>query len=109
MSMTFTPPKASEIERAASLAFFAAKEQILTDCNFFAKYDQGVMKSGAYATADKMEISCHWPAPYAGYAWYKGRPSHSGTFLMWGEHAADTYGGQWCDILSKGLNDAIRN
>ena len=31
MSMTFTPPKASEIERAASLAFFAAKEQMLSD------------------------------------------------------------------------------
>ena len=64
MSMTFTPPKASEIERAASIAFFA---------------------------------------------WYKGRPSHAGTYLMWGQHAADTYGGQWCEILSKGLNDAIRN
>lgn len=109
MSMTFTPPTASEIERAASLAFFAAKEQILTDCNFFAKYDQGVMKSGAYATADKMEISCHWPAPYAAYAWHTGRPSHGGTYLAWGEHAQDTYGGQWCEILSKGLNDAIRN
>ena len=80
MSMTFTPPKASEIERAASLAFFAAKEQMLSDCNFFAKYDQGVMKNGSYATAEGMSVSCHWDAPYAGYAWYKAdrhTPGHT--------------------------------
>lgn len=109
MSMTFTPPKASEIERAASLAFFAAKEQMLSDCNFFAKWDQHTMIDSSFATSQGMEVSCHWDQPYAAYAWYTGRPSHGGTYLAWGEHAQDTYGEQWCEILSKGLNDAIRN
>lgn len=107
MSMTFIPPTVGEIERAASLAFFAAKEQVLSDCNFFAKYDQHIMIDKSYATSTGMDIECHWDTPYAGYAWYTGRPSHGGTYLMWGEHAADTYGEQWCAILSKGLNDAL--
>lgn len=104
---TFDPPKEADIERAAAVAFFAAKEQILTDCNFYAKYDQGTMKDSSFATSQGMEIDCHWGQPYSAYAWFTGTPSHSGTYLAWGEKAESEFGGDWCDILSKGINDAL--
>lgn len=106
-SFTFIPPKAEDIERAYHLACFAAKEQIFNDCQKYCKYDQGVMKNTATSSVHDMTINCKWEQPYATYAWYRGHPSHAGTYLQWAEHAENTHRGEWIAILEKGLNDAL--
>lgn len=106
-SFTFTPPKKSDIERAYHMACYAAKEQIFTDCQKYCKYDQGIMKDTATCTVSDMTIDCKWEQPYAIYAWYKGHPSHAGTYLQWAEHAENTHRDEWVAILEKGLNDAL--
>lgn len=107
-SFTFTPPKAQDIERAFSTACFAAKEQIFNDCQKYCKYDQSVMKNTATCTSRDMSIECKWEQPYAIYAWYKGHPSHAGTYLQWAEHAKDVHQNEWIAILQKGLNANLR-
>lgn len=106
-SYTFTPPKASDIERAYNMACFAAKEQIYNDCQKYCKYDQGTMKDTATSFVHDMSIECRWNQPYSIYAWYTGHPSHAGTYLQWAEHAETVHGKEWTEILSKGLNDNL--
>lgn len=101
---TFIPPTEPEMDKAIRKAFFAAKEQIYTDCNKYCKYDQGTMKDTSTVHQKEQSVEVRWEQPYAAYAWYTGHPSHAGTYLQWAEHAEDVHGGEWAEIISKGIN-----
>ena len=102
--MKFEAVKKEVIDKAFELALFAAREQILTDCNKYAKYDTGTMKNTSYTTVRGDTLECVWDTPYARHAWFTGKPSHSGTYLQWAQKAADDLGGEWKRILQKGVS-----
>lgn len=107
---SFTAPKKSDIDKALQKALFAAKEQILTDCNFYAREDTGMMKdtAEAHVVGDSIEVS--WKQPYSATVYYTGKPSRDknpNARLMWAEYAADVHGAEWTEIISKGMDDAL--
>lgn len=99
-----------KIVNAFSKGLFAAREQILTDCNYFVRQDQGVLKaSGKPALkGDVLEIS--YNTPYAKRVYYTGHPStnvNPNASLQWCQKAADTFGGDWQRIIEKGMSNSL--
>lgn len=101
--MKFEAVKEAKIKNAFELALFAAKEQILTDCNKIAKEDQGIMIASSYTEVNEDTLSVIWNTPYARYAYYKGKPSKAGRELEWAVKAEKRNGIQWQMILQKGM------
>lgn len=95
------------VENAFDKALFAAREQILTDCNFYVKVDQGILRDSAYMRHPKpMVIEAVWDTPYAKRQYYTGKPStdvNVNASILWAQKAADKYRGDWARILQKGM------
>ena len=104
--MIFVAAKPDGIEKAFEKALFAAREQILTDCNYYVRVDQGILRDTAYASTEGMELAITWPQEYAQRVYYTGTPSpavNPNASLMWAEKAANNFGGDWQEILQKGF------
>jgi hypothetical protein len=106
--MQFTAASPHGIEKAFSKALFAAREQVLTDCNYFVRVDQGTLRDTAYTEVDGMTMKVIYNQPYAKKVYYTGKPSHNenaNASLQWCEVARGQYGKQWQEILQKGMNE----
>ena len=107
----FKPHSSEILVNAMGKALFAAREQILTDCNYFVKVDQGILRDSAYTTmTGPMTLACVWDTPYAKRQYYTGTPStdvNVNASLEWAQKAADTYKDDWRRILEKGLGENL--
>lgn len=105
-NLTFIPPSLEDFKKAVDLAMFAAKEQMLTDCNYYCKQDTGTLISKSRAEEYNCEVALTWDTDYAIYAYYTGRPSkdkNPNASLQWAEKAQDSFGKDWVEIISKGI------
>ena len=103
----FEAVKSSVIENAFEKALNAAKEQILTDCNYYCRQDQGILIDSSRIDQSGMKLTATWNTPYAKRVYYTGTPSkqvNPNASLQWCEKAHDTYGGEWAKILEKGMS-----
>jgi len=110
MSMKFTPVKKDVVEEAFNKALFAAREQILGDCNYYVKVDKGTLKNTAYTEVEGLEMRVIYPQPYAKRQYYTGTPSkdaNPNASLMWCEKAKNHFNREWIAILQKGMNGAL--
>lgn len=103
-----------EFSRALSLALFAAKEQVRTDCNFYVRVDTGAMRDTTFmpsgTVSDDNSISITWNTPYAEIVYNSGTPSHDvnpNASLRWAEVAEKHFGNDWIKIIRKGLTDNL--
>ena len=107
MNVTFQHPSKREIEELFELGLFAAQEQILTDCNNYAREDQGLLKDSESAKRNGMELEVSWNTPYAKRVYYTGKPSHDknpNASLQWAEVAANNPSKEWAQIIEKAMN-----
>lgn len=101
-TLQFKAVPLSRIENAVKKSLFAMKEQILTDCNYFVRVDQGILRDTAFANEDQTGILITYSQPYAKKVYYTGTPStdvNPNASLMWCEKAYAQFGGQWQQIL----------
>ena len=103
----FDPPKEADMDKAIRKSYFAAKQQIFTDCQKYVKRDQGTLEDTAEVHQIAQSIEITWHQPYALYAYQKGTPSVPGRQLRLAEYAQGIHGEEWCAILTKGMNDAL--
>lgn len=107
MNVTFKHPSAKEIEELFELGLFAAKEQVLTDCNYYVRVDQGILRDSAHAEQNGMELELSWNTPYAKRVYYTGTPStdkNPNASLQWAEVAANNHSKEWAQIIEKAMN-----
>ena len=108
--MIFKPAPKSVVENAFSKALFAAREQILTDCNYFVKVDQGTLRDTAETRTEEMDLFVIYTQRYAKRQYYTGTPSkdqNPNASLQWCEKAKQHFGKDWIKILEKGMRDAL--
>lgn len=99
-----------KIVNAFSKGLFAAREQILTDCNYFVRQDTGVLRGSGRTDlkGDTLEVS--YNTPYAKRVYYVGHPStnvNPNASLHWCQKAADRFGGDWQKIIEKGMSNSL--
>lgn len=107
---SFTPASNQKIVNAFSKGLFAAREQILTDCNYFVRQDQGTLKASGKPEmkGDVLEIT--YNTPYAKKVYYTGTPSTSvnqNASLQWCQKAADTFSNDWQAQIERGMSNSL--
>lgn len=113
----FIPTKPDKIKNAFEKGLFAAREQILTDCNYFVRQDQGALKAsgrtelGHFLFGSDSALRVIYNTPYAKRVYYTGgrvstdvNPNAS---LQWCQKAADRFGNDWQKIIEKGMNNSL--
>lgn len=106
----FKHPSRESINNAVDEALNAVKEQILTDCNYYCRQDQGTLIDSSRAVVSGQEIKVTWNTAYARRVYYTGTPSKNvnpNASLLWAEKAASKYRSDWADIISKGLERTL--
>lgn len=103
-----------EFAKALSLAMFAEKEQVRTDCNFYVRADSWTMRNTTFmpsgTTSDADSISICWNTDYAERVYNSGTPSHDenpNASLRWAEVAEQHFGETWREQIRKGIVDAL--
>ena len=108
---SFKAADSKPIEQAFDKALFAVREQILTDCNYYVKVDQGILRDSAYTRHPKqMVLEVVWDTPYAKRQYYTGKPStdvNVNASILWAQKAADKYRGDWARIIEKGMGERL--
>lgn len=102
----FTAVKQADVEKMVEKGLFALKEQALTDCNYYVRQDQGILRDSARAEQKGLEIELTWNTPYAKRVYYTGRPSkdvNPNASLQWCEVAANAHGDEWAKIIEKAM------
>ena len=78
--------------------------QILKDCNYFCKQDQGDLISSSITKSDLEHGDLIWDTVYARMQYYLGATSHDvnpNATKMWCEKAFSVYGKDWDALLQK--------
>lgn len=99
-----------KIVNAFSKGLFAAREQILTDCNYFVRQDQGVLKASGRTDLKQDVLEVSYNTPHAKRVYYVGHPStnvNPNASLQWCQKAADRSGGDWQKIIEKGMSNSL--
>lgn len=107
---SFTAASNRKIVNAFSKGLFAAKEQILTDCNYYVRQDQGILRSSGRCDLHGDVLQVTYNTPYAKRVYYVGRPStdvNPNASLQWCQRAADTYKDEWKAIIEKGMSNSL--
>lgn len=91
--------------KAGKMAMVAAvAEQALSDCNYFAKRDQGTLIESSQTASDLENGLLVWNTPYARKQYYTGTPSldqNPNASILWCEEAHDHFGKDWDKIAQK--------
>lgn len=112
----FIPTKPDKIKNAFEKGLFAAREQILTDCNYFIRQDTGVLRAngrtelGHFLLGSDSVLRVTYNTPYAKRVYYVGHPStnvNPNASLQWCQKAADRFGGDWQKIIEKGMSNSL--
>lgn len=103
----FTPHKKALIENAAGRALFAMREQVLTDCNYYVRQQEGTLRASGHTNmSGRTTLQVVYQTPYAKKVYYTGTPStavNPNASLQWCEKARSANGKEWLAILAKGL------
>lgn len=105
--LSFTPVKAAEIEKLFEQGLFALQEQVLTDCNYYVRVDQGILRDSARTEVEGEDLTITYDTPYAKKVYYTGTPStdkNKNASLQWCEVAANNHSGDWAKIIEKAMN-----
>lgn len=108
--MKFEGLDKKKVEKALSMAFDAAKEQILTDCNFFCREDQGTLIDSARAEVKGSKLEISWNTPYAKRVYYTGTPAknrNKNASLRWAEKAKNRFGKDWQKIVAQKMRENL--
>lgn len=106
----FTPFPKYKLDAAVNRAFFAAREQILNDCNEYVRVDQGTTRDTAYTEVSNNTLTLVWDTPYAKRIYYTGKPSKNinrKASLRWAAVAALKYKKNWANLIKQGLEDNL--
>ena len=99
-----------KIVNAFSKGLFAAREQILTDCNYFVRQYQSVLRDSGHPEMQGDTLLITYNTPYAKRVYYTGHPStnvNPNASLQWCQKAADRFGGDWQKIIEKGMSNSL--
>ena len=99
-----------KIVNAFSKGLFAAREQILTDCNYFVRQDTGVLRGSGRTDLKHDTLEVSYNTPYAKRVYYVGHPStnvNPNASLQWCQKAADRFGDDWQKIIEKGMSNSL--
>ena len=101
---------AARIKAGKNAMVHAVAEQALSDCNYFARKDQGTLIQSSETASDLSAGELVWNTPYAKRVYYTGTPSQDvnpNASLMWCEKAKDTYGSDWNAIAQKSFDKGM--
>ena len=91
--------------KAGKMAMVSAvAEQALSDCNYFAKRDQGTLIESSQTASDVENGQLVWDTPYARRQYYTGAPSldqNPNASILGCEEAHDHSGREWDKIAQK--------
>ena len=107
---SFKAASNQKIVNAFSKGLFAAREQILTDCNYFVRQDHGTLRDSGRTDLRGTTLVVTYSTPYASRVYYTGHPStnvNPNASLQWCQKAADTDGDQWREIIEKGMSNSL--
>lgn len=79
-------------------------EEILQDCNYFCREDQGILISKSQTASDPKNGILKWDTLYAKKVYYTGVPSkdvNPNASLMWCDAAQKKFGADWNKIAEK--------
>lgn len=88
----------------------AVSEQALTDCNHYAKRDQGALIESSETASDLRKGELVWDTPYAEKQYYTGAPSlavNINASILWCEVAHATHGEDWQKIAQKSFLEGM--
>lgn len=107
MKVIIKPHPKSLVDKMAGNGLEMAAEQIMNDCNFFAKQQSGdLIGSSSKVIINATQIAIHWSTPYAAKQYYTGTPSHAmnpNASLMWAEKANRIFGNGWALAIEEGM------
>ena len=89
---------AARIKAGKMAMVSAVAEQALSDCNYFAKRDQGTLIESSQTASDLENGLLVWNTPYARKQYYTGAPSldqSPNASILWCEEAHDHFGKDW--------------
>ena len=95
---------AARIKAGKMAMVSAVAEQALSDCNYFAKRDQGTLIESSQTASDVENGQLVWDTPYARRQYYTGAPSleqNPNASILWCEEAHDHFGQGWQQIAQK--------
>lgn len=98
------------IVSAFEKGLFAAREQVLTDCNRYVRLDQGQLRASGRTDTKGEVMQVTYQTPYAKKVYYTGRPAtdkNPNASLQWCQKAADNHGGEWQEIIEKGMQTSL--
>ena len=108
--MKFVAASNQKIVNAFAKGLFAAREQILTDCNYFVRQDQGVLRASGRTALIGATLEVSYNTPYAKKVYYVGTPStnvNPNASLQWCQKAADRFGDVWEKQIEKGMSNSL--
>ena len=95
---------AARIKAGKMAMVSAVAEQALSDCNYFAKRDQGTLIESSQTASDIENGLLVWNTPYAKKQYYTGAPSleqNPNASILWCEEAHDHFGREWDKTAQK--------
>lgn len=111
IKLKFTPHKKALIDGAFNKALFAMREQVLTDCNYYVRQQEGTLRASGRTFVDGTTMEVIYDTPYAKKVYYTGTPStavNPNASLQWCEKAKDTRGLVWGMQLGKAFAQNLR-
>lgn len=78
--------------------------QILKDCNYFCRQDQGTLIASSYIASQPNDGKLVWDTPYAKRMYFTGQASkdvNQNAEIMWCEKARARFGGDWEVLANK--------
>ena len=101
---------AARIKAGTAAMIRTVSEQALSDCNYFAKRDQGTLIESSQTASDVENGQLVWDTPYARRQYYTGAPSldqNSNASIMWCEVAHDAHGKDWHKAAQKAFTKGM--
>ena len=95
---------AARIKAGTAAMIRTVSEKALSDCNYFAKRDQGTLIESSQTASDVENGQLVWDTPYARKQYYTGTPSleqNPNASILWCEEAHYRFGQDWQQIAQK--------
>ena len=94
----------ADIQADIGRALPILSQQILQDCNYFCKQDQGGLIASSLSKSDLAHGELIWDTAYAAMQYYLGTASHDvnpHATKMWCEKAYSRFGREWEALLQR--------
>lgn len=101
----------ADIQADIGRALPILSQQILQDCNYFCKQDQGGLIASSLSKSDLEHGELIWDTAYAAMQYYLGAASHDvnpHATKMWCEKAYAHFGREWETLLQRLLENGGR-